>query len=44
VGRTRLPSKEPLPPHTVIHTADRAQVIRAPVRGLDVSPDCTWYK
>ena len=35
VGRTRLPSKEPFPPHTVIHTADRMQVIRAPVRGLD---------
>jgi hypothetical protein len=23
VGRTRLPSKEPFPPHTTVHTADR---------------------
>jgi len=35
VGRTRLPSKEPFPPHAAIHTADRTRVIRAPVRGLD---------
>ena len=33
VGRTRLPSKEPFPPHTEIH---RTRVIRAPVRGLDL--------
>ena len=35
MGRTRLPSKEPFPPHAAIHTTDRTAVIRAPVRGLD---------
>jgi hypothetical protein len=27
VGQTRLPSKEPFPPHATIHTADRTSVI-----------------